>query len=225
MHFESNSKRSPASDNTAFTRRAGALGLQDACPKKLKPRTTPYGVRESERRYRKKSINLHKNESCDFQMNKIIEHKLYTMVMIEAEGKVLLINRPDQLGFPGYIVPGGKVDFPESIVEGAIREVKEETGLIIKKIEYKGLDKFCEPNTGLRYMVFNYLATEFEGELLDDPPEGELEWVDIEKIDEIPVQDWFRRRFPLFFRQGTFELSFIWDSQTKETIKEVIKEY
>lgn len=46
------------------------------------------------------------------QMSKVIEHKLYTMVMVENEGRVLLINRPDHLGFPGYIAPGGKVDFP-----------------------------------------------------------------------------------------------------------------
>ena len=65
-------------------------------------------------------------------------------------------------GFPD-ILRGGKVDFPESIVNGAIREVREETGLIVKDIVYKGLEESCEPNTGLRYMVFNYLATSFEG--------------------------------------------------------------
>ena len=73
--------------------------------------------------------------------------------------------------------------------------------------------------------MFNYLATDFEGELLEDPPEGELEWIDIDRIEEIPAQHWFKRRFPLFFSQGTFELSFIWDSERDETIKEVFKQY
>ena len=158
-------------------------------------------------------------------MSFTVEHKLLTMVMIKKEDEVLLIKRPPQHGFPGYIAPGGKVDFPESIVDGAIREVKEETGLTVKRIEYKGLDEFCDTSTGLRYMVFNYLATECEGELLTNPPEGQLEWVKISEVDKLPMQDWFRRRFPLFFIDGTFELSVNWNSKTNTTLNEVKKEY
>lgn len=158
-------------------------------------------------------------------MSKDITYKIYTMCMVEKENKVLLINRPDQMGFPGYIAPGGKVDFPESIVSGAIREVMEETGLIVKEIIYKGLDEFCDPEKGLRYMVFNYLATSFEGDLLENPPEGELIWIEKEKAMVLPMQDWFKRRFPLFFEPGTFELSFVWSEKDNKTIEQTIRQY
>ena len=158
-------------------------------------------------------------------MPNTVNHKIYTMCMVQDGDNVLLIKRPDHKGFPGYIAPGGKVDFPESIVDGAMREVKEETGLTVKDIVYKGLDEFCEPNQGLRYMVFNYLATAFEGALLTDPPEGELIWIDKKEALELPMQDWFKRRFPLFFEPGTFELSFVWNEATDETVGRTIRHY
>jgi len=142
-----------------------------------------------------------------------VNTQLLTMSMIRDGNKILLLNRPEAQGFPGYIAPGGKVDFPESIVDGAIREVKEETGLTVTGIHYKGLIEFCEVNSGLRYMVFHYLVTSFEGELLEQPPEGELLWADIDQLDDLPMQDWFRERLPLFFEPGVFEISTVWDKE------------
>ncbi|MGE7625400.1 hypothetical protein ACQKMD_21095, partial [Viridibacillus sp. NPDC096237] len=57
-----------------------------------------------------------------------------------------------------------------------------------------------------RYMIFNYITKEFEGELLEDAPEGKAVWGDIEKAYKLPMQTSIRRRFPLFFKDGTFEI-------------------
>ncbi len=152
-----------------------------------------------------------------------IKVDMYTMCLVQDGNKVLLINRPRRLGFPGYIGPGGKVDFPESLTDGAIREVWEETGLKVKELEYKGLDEFVDVEKNYRYMVFNYLSTSFEGELLENPPEGELSWVPINEALDLPMQSWFKRRFPLFFEEGTFEVYSVWDEENQITLKETVK--
>lgn len=150
---------------------------------------------------------------------------LYTMCIVQNENKVLLINRPNKLGFPGYLGPGGKVDFPESLTEGAVRELREETGLIAnpEDLIFKGIDEYLVPKTNYRYMVFNYLVTKFEGKLLSNPPEGELKWVDIQETSNLPMQPWFKRRLPLFFEKGTFEISVVWDEDSKSAIEDKVK--
>ncbi|CAG7636775.1 hypothetical protein PAESOLCIP111_03783 [Paenibacillus solanacearum] len=154
---------------------------------------------------------------------KDIKIALYTMCLVKQDDHVLLVNRPSKLGFPGWIGPGGKVDFPESLTEGAAREVWEETGLRVKDLVYKGLDEFVDPNQNFRYMVFNYVADSFEGELLQNPPEGELRWFPIREAMNYPMQPWFKRRFPLFFEEGTFEIYGVYDQVEKVTLKETVK--
>lgn len=148
-----------------------------------------------------------------------IDHRLYTMCMIQNEDNVLLIKRPDNRGFPGYVAPGGKIDFPESLIDGAIREVKEETGLDVSHLVFKGIDEYVNPKENVRYMVFNYWTNTFQGVLLEDPPEGELLWVPISEALELPMQNWFKERFPLFFEPGTFEIQRVWNADLDEQIR------
>ncbi|MBD3922397.1 8-oxo-dGTP diphosphatase [Paenibacillus sp. PR3] len=151
---------------------------------------------------------------------------LYTMCIVKDEDKILLMNRPDKLGFPGYIGPGGKVDFPESFTEGAVRELREETGLSVQPedLVFKGIDEYVVPQTNYRYLVFNYLATKYTGELLSNPPEGELSWVTVDEALDLPMQPWFRRRLPLFFAPGTFEISVVWDEDNDSSIEDKVRQ-
>ncbi|EZP76795.1 phosphohydrolase MutT/Nudix family protein [Parageobacillus genomosp. 1] len=149
---------------------------------------------------------------------KSVEHRMYTTCMIQHEDRVLLIKRPDHKGYPGYVAPGGKVEFPESIVEAAVREVKEETGLTVSNLVFKGLDEYVNEKEHVRYMVFNYWTNTFEGTLLEHPPEGELMWVPISDAIQLPMQGWFRERFPLYFERGTFEIHRVWDADLNKQI-------
>ncbi|CAM3809408.1 hypothetical protein PAGL106935_27100 [Paenibacillus glucanolyticus] len=49
--------------------------------------------------------------------------------------------------------------------------------------------------------------------------------MDLEEALKLPMQDWFKRRFPLFFEEGTFELSEIWDEKTGIVLEETVKQY
>jgi len=129
--------------------------------------------------------------------------KLYTICMIVSGERILLLNRLHD-NYKGYIAPGGRIEFPESPSQGAIREVKEETGLTVSNLVFKGLAEYMNPDNE-RYMVFNYITYDFEGELLEDSREGRPEWVELSSLDQIEMQENFRNRLPLFFEQGTFE--------------------
>lgn len=142
--------------------------------------------------------------------------------MIQDNDKVLLLDRKHD-NFKGFIPPGGKVDFPESFVECAIREVKEETGLEVSNLVFKGIYEYVNTEKNDRYIIFNYITQDFKGELLKESPEGKPVWVNIKDIDTIHMQKSIRRRIPLFFKEGTFEIQVTWDNENDNEGEVVIR--
>lgn len=105
---------------------------------------------------------------------------LTNMVMLEVEGKVLVIDRIKS--FPGIAFPGGKVETGESVYDSAIREFREETDLTLGKLEHKGFF-YWEGEEDYKYFVYLYKAEDYVGELNTGTGEGKVFWMEKSDLD------------------------------------------
>ena len=90
------------------------------------------------------------------------------------------IRAPMRHYLSGAALPGGHIEAHEGLVESVIREVKEETGLIIKNPKLVGMKHFYTTDDE-RYLVFLYRTSDFEGDLRSTE-EGEVRWIAREEV-------------------------------------------
>ena len=76
----------------------------------------------------------------------------------EAEPKVLLIQRGDQPFKGGWAFPGGFMNMDETTEQCAIRELEEETGLKVSKVNQIGAYSKVERDPRGRTVTVAYLA-------------------------------------------------------------------
>lgn len=103
--------------------------------------------------------------------------------VVVHEGKVLLIRRGHEPLKGKWSIPGGMLELGESLAEGAIREVLEETGLAVSAIELIELvDRIHRaPESGrvqYHYVIADYLCRVAGGRLQASSDADEVRWVE-----------------------------------------------
>lgn len=88
------------------------------------------------------------------------------------------IQEPDT-----WCLPGGKQEYKETVFEGAVREVKEETNLDISNLEVFGVADDIQPDR--HFVTIHVLAKECQGELRVMEPEKQDEWKWF-SLDQLP---------------------------------------
>ncbi len=138
-------------------------------------------------------------------MNRVQPIELTNMCMLHRkDGRVLVQNRRKG-NWDGLTFPGGHVEPSESLVDSAIREMQEETGLTIRHPRLIGAKNWMQDDGG-RYIVLMYTASEYEGEL-HSSDEGRVCWMTLEEMKAGHMADGMELYLDVFFDE---KLSEIW---------------
>jgi len=109
---------------------------------------------------------------------------LTTDGIVVVGGKILLVRRKNEPFKGGYALPGGFVEYGETVEECVLREIEEETGLKTRVDRLLGV--YSEPGRDPRgHTVSLVFVLSHEGGSLSDSDETHAEWFSIDRLPKL----------------------------------------
>ncbi len=108
--------------------------------------------------------------------------------------------RPGDQHLGKYNGLGGKVERDEDVAAGMRREILEEAGIECGTMRMRGTISW--PGFGRQgedWFGFVFVIDDFTGTPFTSNPEGSLEWVDVDKLETLPLWEGDRQFLPLVF--------------------------
>jgi len=136
--------------------------------------------------------------------------QLATLCYVIDKSKTLMLHRikkKEDIHEGKWNGLGGKFEPGESPEECVIREVKEESGLLIKNPTLHGFITFPMFDGKKDWYVFMFTANKFTGNLIDSK-EGMLEWIPNNKLLELNLWEGDRIFIPWLFQKKFFSAKF-----------------
>ncbi len=117
--------------------------------------------------------------------------KLATLCYVRKSNQTLMIHRvkrSEDMHKGKWNGLGGKFEPGETPEECAIREIHEESGLLVRSLQLKGILTFPGFAHDEDWYTFVFVVDEFDGELIDSS-EGYLAWIDNDKLLDLNLWD------------------------------------
>lgn len=131
---------------------------------------------------------------------------LTTLCYLEKDDKYLMLHRvkkKNDVNQDKWIGVGGHALSYESPEDCLLREVQEETGLLLTDYRFRGIVTFALKDVETQYMCL-YTANGWEGELDYNCPEGVLEWVAKDQITSLELWPGDKVFFKLIAQEHPF---------------------
>ena len=115
--------------------------------------------------------------------------RLTAAVLVMHEGKFLLAERNKE-NYNGYwIIPGGGVEFGETIQDAALREIKQETNLDVNIIKLLSHKEIINVLGNYHSVVFYYLATPKHLDIEAQDDVSKAKFFSIDEIKKLKIAE------------------------------------
>ncbi|MBO0456042.1 NUDIX domain-containing protein [Enterococcus hulanensis] len=126
-------------------------------------------------------------------MARLLAIELTMMVMIENELGEILVQDRKKKDWPGWTFPGGHVEKDEGSYDAAVREIAEETGLVLQPV-LQGTAEWNNLTKETRELALLYTAKVHKQAVPDD-----LFWVTKTELKAQKLAGTLNELLPIFF--------------------------
>jgi 8-oxo-dGTP diphosphatase len=153
--------------------------------------------------------------SCSFENgNKATLRHVVVHAIVEMDGKILLVKRAGDLLESGkWSIPSGYLDRNETIGEGMLRELKEETGWEGEIISLFRVNSNPDrPMEDRQNVAFDFLIKPLKKTGVPDGENSKIEWIPIDKLlplDEFAFDHGQSIGYYLKYRKEKFPLPIV----------------
>lgn len=110
--------------------------------------------------------------------------------VVLRDGRLLLVRRGNEPLRGRWVVPGGRVEWGERLEEAVVREVREETGILVRPREVLlVLDRLDGTPVTSHWVIIDYWCDDLGGTLSPGSDATDAAWVSAAELDAYDVPE------------------------------------